>query len=158
MDLYFHGGMCCGIKTIAGFCGHTNSNEYHRPAQKFRSNDTNGDDVSTERPFFTDEAPKEPAIQRLDRLIAFCKKYRPKGAIEIVLMRTQYNTFQIGAWEQIILERGFKQYVPEFENSNSGNFLRIYHLITTEEKGTSDPYDEDDEYDDPFYDEDEEEI
>lgn len=157
MDLYFHGGMCCGIKTIAGFSGHNNYNEYERTAQKFRSNDANGDHVSTEKPFFTDEAPQEKAIERLDRLIAFCKKYRPKGAIEIVLMRTRGNGFQIDAWEKIILDRGFKQYVPEFENSNSGNFLRIYHLITTEEKVTPDPYD-DDEYDDPFYDEDEEGI
>lgn len=149
MNLYFHGGMCCGIKTIAGFHGDPEWSVGTREKRPVDDTDAEGGGVSTSEPFFTDEAPKETQLERLDRLIAFCKRRRPAGVIEVALARDSESCFdQITQWEKHLLERGFKNYVPDFENSNSGSLIRIYHLVY---KGPGYVYsDPDDEYDDPF--------
>lgn len=141
LNLYFHGGMCCAIKTIAGFPYYAAETGYKAQSSKTKSkrlnNDRNGHHVTSETPFFTGEAPRESTEDRLDRLIKWCKEERPQGCIEVALARSNYGDWdQNKLWGPLLEEHGFKVTVPEFLNSNSGNFVTIYHLVydATKEK------------------------
>lgn len=141
MNLYFHGGQCCGVKTIAGFPHFPKSSHraYEREAVvAVRNYDANGSHVSTTKPFFTDAAPQETIEERFERLIKFCKRRRPQGVIEVCLARAKDGSWdQFNLWEPLLFKHGFKVTVPEFRNSNSGNYIKIYHLVydaTTEPK------------------------
>lgn len=137
MNLYFHGGKCCGIKTIEGFPHYPYSQHswgekhiaYPLPeVGAVRNHDVYGQ--PTTKPFFTDAAPEESIQERFARLIAFCKRRRPQGCIEVTLARNQFGSFnQVALWEPLLLEHGFKVTVPEFKNSNSQNYVTIYHLV-----------------------------
>lgn len=142
MNLYFHGGRCCGIKTIAGFMPQRSSKYGEKDEFKYLSltakgeknnSDAHGHDVETKKPFFTDAAPEETTEPRLDRLIKFCKERRPKGAIEVALAEGGSYYEQNTDFGPLLLERGFIQTVPPFLNSNSGNVIYIYHLVYNEE-------------------------
>jgi len=137
MRLAFHGGMCCGIKTIyeLGF-----PNDTSPPLTK-KDKDNSDVGYSAVKPthsFFTDAAPKETNLERLDRFIAFCKERRPAHIIEVTLAddpNNNYNakseyigyTYQTKMWGKILTDHGFKK-VTEGKNSNSGNVVSVWHL------------------------------
>lgn len=133
MKIGFHGGKCCGIKTIHGLGYNPNEliaalpkrKEFDKPADQY------GRDFRSVTNFFRDKAPCETCLARLDRYIKYLDEKRPKGIIEIALAdfngnreATSWN--QIRKWEPILLERGFKL-VNECMNSNSGNKVYVYH-------------------------------
>lgn len=121
MKLTFHGGLCCGIKTLHGFYRHGTLCDAEVQEER-RNNDKFGEDVSTEEPFFTDAAPEEDVVDRFKRLIEFCKKRRPKGAIDVTLVKSQQKE-----WLPLLEEYGFKE-VASFINSNSSNRVYVYYL------------------------------
>lgn len=128
MKITFHGGKCCGVKTISGFpksplsvCGKVDA----RP-EPVSNLDAVGFNVTSEFDVFNAAAPEETAIDRLDRLIAFIKKWRPCGIIEVCLAEGK-SIYQVSTWEESLLERGFKLSIKNY-NSNSGNIVHVYHL------------------------------
>lgn len=124
MKLFFHGGLCCGLKHIYGFSGRPNENVSRvKAADHFRSNDANGWPVTTEQPFFTEEAPEETGRDRLDRYLDFLKRFRPGGIVEVVL-----TYYQKDMWHGELTQRNFK-IVSECVNSNSKNHLYVYHKV-----------------------------
>jgi hypothetical protein len=134
MRLVFHGGKCCGIKTIYGLGTDPDEILESEPKAPYpRNHDSAGEHVNSNLDFFTDEAPEESAKDRLDRLIAFCEKRRPCGIIEIVLADSQYPMFdQLPPWEKLLRRRKFKRVTPKggIFNSNSGNNVHVYHRYT----------------------------
>lgn len=158
LTLLFHGGYCCGIKTLFGF-PHLLTEKSVRDypgecsavaATEVRDFDASGLATRSDQSFFTDEAPKESYLDRLDRLIAFCQRRRPKGIIEATLVGTQKG------WLPILKERGFVESTSGL-NSNSGNTVHVFHLAyvdkapvkqerwTTPEPEPVDEIDDDDE-------------
>lgn len=136
MRLVFHGGKCCGIKTIYGF----DSPSTLEPAAIAKppvGHDVNGQHVYSDLDFFTDAAPPETQKERLDRLIEFCEKKRPKGIIEITLAESPYAspayTHQVKEWGALLRKRRFKC-VNKCVNSNSCNTVHVFHRNSGEVK------------------------
>lgn len=164
MMIVNHGGACCGIKTIKGFPEDPEEMMYkesHRPPttapepyfdeEYDPEDDPNCEGLASDRDvmgycvrsdwsFFYGDLPAEKAWERLDRLIAFCKRERPSHIIEIALAEygideddyyydeddyecTEQNT----PWAPYLIERGFKETVSG-RNSNSGNIVHVWHL------------------------------
>jgi hypothetical protein len=120
MDVYLHGGKCCGIKHIFGL-GHSPNYTLPRKApSKVLKNEASCYFNSTKN-FFWRAAPAETYLQRLDRILSFLDEVRPQGVCEIVLAATQ-----LLPWQQILLDRGFVR-VTECKNSNSGGKIYIFH-------------------------------
>ncbi len=135
MYIRYHGGKCCGIKTIEGFgypaCG-------QGPKSMISARDKEDDvdhDKAGQNPskvdFFTDKTPKETMADRLDRMLAFLKKRRPYGVVEAILAdgaapfsNPDYDQHAI--WHDTLIDRGFVC-VTNCHNSNSGNRIYIYH-------------------------------
>lgn len=126
MKLVFHGGKCCGIKTIYDLGFEPSFEDYGVDKKKAVNHDKYGNTVRSDLEFFTDEAPNEPLKDRLKRLIEFVKKKRPSGIVEVVLQKGRFAD-QVTPWEPILLSHGFKL-VNRFPNSNSSNDIYIYHL------------------------------
>lgn len=159
MRIANHGGKCCGIKTIHYMGVSPGSTEWtwRKDEENPCFRDYSGGDVSSEYNFFHLAAPSETAGERFDRYLKYLRVRRPKGIVEVVLTKH----LQVGGWEPFLLERGFKR-VQEFENSNSGAILRVYHLVMdyppVEPKHPTDPwmwqqwYLQKFNYDDPAYD------
>lgn len=137
MKLVFHGGECCGIKTIYDFGFGKNSPNDLEEAVEERpevSHDQHADTVNSDLEFFTDAAPEETRKKRLDRLIAFCERERPRGIIEINLSDGKayshwqnyegYN--QVRTWKNLLHKRKFK-IVNKCKNSNTGNTVYVFH-------------------------------
>jgi hypothetical protein len=126
MRLVFHGGKCCGIKTIYGF--ESPDSLLSAVEEKSQNNiDAAGGHVSSNIDFFTDAAPQETEKERLDRLIAFCIKRRPAGIIEVTLAESHHLYWsQIPKWGPLLRKRGFKC-VNKCRNSNSGNTVHVFH-------------------------------
>ena len=127
MILAFHGGRCCGIKTIYNF-----GTDPYEKVSAFKATDNRNDDArytttSVTDNFFTDDAPVETRLERLDRYIAFVEKRRPQHLIEICLAEGVCIN-QTKKWDPLLKERGFSL-VARFKNSNSGNWVCVYHLI-----------------------------
>lgn len=119
--LVFHGGLCCGIKTIHGFYPSPNSLAAELQAVPRDDSDQLGHNVNSNQRFFTDAAPEEKMSERIDRYIAFVKEHRPQHIIEVVIAH-----FQLGMWKEFLRSRQFRK-VTEAKNSNSGNTIYIYH-------------------------------
>lgn len=123
MQAYIHGGKCCGIKHIQGLDYDPHAMLSAKRSGKKLMNEGSCYMNST-RPFFYEAAPAETYLKRFDRILAFIKANRPKGVIEVVL-----SDFQLVTWRPLIEERGFKL-VTKAKNSNSGQTIHIYHLVT----------------------------
>jgi hypothetical protein len=155
LTMKYHGGYCCGIKVIHGFptqdeiitqediddgpsccsCGD--------PTCTVNSGYTEDDlkvcDAVTSRSyypglhgspgtdFFFDAAPKETVEDRLDRLLAYCRKKFSDGVVEIVLAESRHDGQDQSYWFPVVEARGFKR-VNRCKNSNSQNIIHIFHL------------------------------
>lgn len=129
MDLVFHGGKCCGIKTIFGFQMPPGYAIEALKKKGIDNSDTFGNHVGSNKRFFHEAAPEETYLQRLDRYLEYCDRRRPQGIIEVVLAQktaTHGWMDQPAMWEKHLLERGF-QIVNSCLNSNSHNRIFVYH-------------------------------
>lgn len=133
MQLLFHGGLCCGIKTIQGF-DDPESKLY--PVEKLTVNDNDqsgGRQTGPSVSFFTDEAPQETVEERFVRLIEFCKRRRPQGMIELVLAGNVWvdvrskRKMMNDVWQPIVEKHGFKC-VAQAKNINTSNICYVYYL------------------------------
>lgn len=127
MKLVFHGGKCCGIKTIHSLGNSPTAILGEIAAKQIDNSDCYGHTVSSDKPFFHEAAPVETYLERLDRYIAYCDKRRPHGMIEITLAKNSYETpKQTEVWPPLLAERGFKL-VNSCQNSNSGNRCFVFY-------------------------------
>lgn len=133
MKIILHGGNCCGMKHIYGLRTHPPGLTCARKGIPTRtsfgqspwsggSNDMMHSNKYGKCDFFNEEAPKESYEERLKRFIAFIKKHRSHGIIEVVLNVTQT------AWIPILKELDFKK-VSWGKNSNTANKITVYHLV-----------------------------
>jgi len=144
MLLVFHGGLCCGIKTVYNMGYKPEDSHKELKAVPRDDRDKNGFDTSSKDRFFHLEAPKETGKERLQRYIEYMKKYRPQNILEVCLASSYSKDYnQIHNWGPVLEEFGFKC-VTKATNSNSSNTVAIYHLVIDE--GSPDD-DEDDDYD-----------
>lgn len=125
LRLVCHGGQCCGIKHIYNFP----AKHYVLGAESAIGSVKGPYDQqhSPGKRYFCRAAPKETALERLDRLLAFCKKEQPGGMVEVVL-----NQWQAKEWGDILEQRGFIL-GPRFNNSNTFSTLQVYWLVNKEE-------------------------
>lgn len=138
--LVFHGGLCCGIKTIHGFYSSPASQVSELEECPKDDIDKLGGTVSSSRRFFTDAAPAETGGERVDRYIKFVRKRRPQHVIEVVIA-----DYQMHQWGAFLKKRRFRK-VSSFVNSNTDNTVHIFHKYigqprkTKKAATTSDPF------------------
>lgn len=131
MQVAYHGGQCCGIKVIYGFSsnprevlGKVVANPISSvQAYSLQNKDRRGATVSSDLNPCLKDFPAQTGIERLDALVEWVKEWRPEGIIEITLTDAYQKK-----WYPLLKSRKFKQ-VAKFYNSNSGNIVRIFHLI-----------------------------
>lgn len=129
MKIAFHGGKCCGIKTIHGMGYHPNSVMHNRLKKKpLRNTDAHGGTVRSDYNFFNEYAPgTDTYLERLDRYLEFLDRVRPYGIVEITLASSYYDHCnQNIQWGPLLRKRGFRK-VTDCHNSNSGNRVFVYH-------------------------------
>lgn len=130
MRITFHGGECCGVKSITNIGTNPDYKVWALPKTSRNNSDKHGDTVRSDWNFFTDEAPTETAGERFDRYLRFLEEHRPGGIVEVILTD---SACMGGSWSQMewapFLEgRGFKK-VSECLNSNSNNNIHVFHLV-----------------------------
>lgn len=124
LQIVNHGGHCCGVKHIFGF---PYNPTYNTPAltQCPVSHGASAEMDPGAR-FVPGPYPMEPGGVRLDKLLAYIDKLKPKHLVEVVLGGS-LNT----NWREFLEERGFKLVTPDgFINSNTSATLFVYHRIT----------------------------
>lgn len=142
----FHGGKCCGIKTICHLGTSPEELRYARTETEVLDRDACGDEVTSSDDFFHLSRPEETAGERFKACVEYLKRRRPKGLVEVTIIWEELaNSLSQKRWKPVLLEHGFKL-AAEYKNSNSGNTLRTYLLVMDEEGET----DEDGEIIDPF--------
>ena len=133
MRMSFHGGMCCGIKHIfeLNFGGLDDLCDALPEVRKNNSDCSYYWTQQDER-VFTDAAPAETKLKRLDRYLEWLKLHRPSGIVEITLVTPTHGSYSQLVWVPVLKERGFREVTPEggVYNSNSGNYVRVFHLYT----------------------------
>lgn len=140
MTLGYHGGRCCGIKTIYGMTYSPLGEEEELTEHSKTSYDLSTSmDIPSDFNIYPYNAPAETGVARLDRYLEYLKTWRPKGLVEINLNGSQ------AVWEKYLLDRGFKA-VTTFINSNTFNTVTVYHLVM-DDKVVDNDDDEDEGYD-----------
>jgi hypothetical protein len=133
MNLIYHGGFCCGIKTIHALYSSPSSQateikEATRPQTSYGGDVTDGTSGAKGN-WFVGNVPKETYLERLDRYLQFTDSQRQAGVLEIVLADNASDSSafnQNAAWQFLLEERGFKL-VTKCRNSNTNNNIYIYH-------------------------------
>lgn len=123
MNVYLHGGKCCGIKHIFGLG--TSPNDLigaKRKTKGIKKDESRGYYNSTLN-FFSPSAPQEKYKDRLKRIVDWIIERRPQGIIEIVL-----SNYQINFWRQHVEALGFEQ-VSKANNSNSNGVIYVFHKV-----------------------------
>lgn len=128
MKLVFHGGQCCGIKTIHDLGYFPDSTLAPLSKVPVDDSDQYGKEVSSLQRFFHREAPAESGVERLKRYIEYCHERRPQGLIEITTADDALAGISQHLWNPILTELGFKV-VSEFKNSNSDRTVKVWHYI-----------------------------
>ena len=141
---------CCGVKYIRDF-----PNPYVKvPAFSLAIDDDNPEaNTSAPEPYdnlFRGEAPRESAVDRFDRYLAYLKETRPSGIIQVYLA-SSYGTSEAfeeygedcatcecyvaceahWTWHDILIARGFTS--ERAMNSNSGNYIWCWTLTYGDE-------------------------
>lgn len=132
LSLVFHGGNCCGIKTVHGFGCNPLGMTGPLPRIPEDESDKIGTTVSSKQRFFHEEAPLETKVDRLKRYIAYMGQYRPSNILEAAIATREPLTIQ-DQWIPIFEELGFKL-VNSHKNSNTGNTVHVWHLNVGEVK------------------------
>lgn len=127
---HYHGGFCCGITTIYLGNVYSSDNMWCRARTDNTGNRVTAIDHSQRREKYgLLPRPAETILDRLDWYIEKIKQPRPSGIIEIVLATGSEKRRKQEPWIPVLEERGFKC-VSTAKNSNSGNTIRVYHLVT----------------------------
>lgn len=122
LRLSCHGGRCCGAKHLHEFPLTTD----YPVARTSSFGGTKGCVSQMNSPgqfFYNITAPKETALERLDRVLAWCKENQPGGMIEAIL-----GGYQVSMWGAHLQQRGFVL-GPKFKNSNTKRELQVYWLV-----------------------------
>lgn len=132
MIIAFHGGMCCGMKTIChlGLTPHQVHEELEGDADH-ANRDIAGEETETWMNFYPFPAPHETGASRLKRYIEYLKKKRPQHIVEVVIAKSDSVYLDQSDWVPVLLQQGFK-IVNENKNSNSGNTIVVFHLNLNE--------------------------
>lgn len=129
MVLAFHGGACCGIKTIHGFSvlpKHSMEPALNKIDQDDRDLSVSiAYEATPKTRFFHEAAPMETSLERLDRYLAYCDKRRPNGIIEVAICDSEFAK-QVKAWAPLLRRRGFRK-VTDCNNSNTDNRILVFH-------------------------------
>ena len=109
MQIGLHGGYCCGIKTIHGF--NTHPEEFVRDKVEtstgYLHSDRTGDGFHSSFDFFWEPAPRETAVNRLDRYIKYIERVRHYGLVEAVLaVPTEHACDSLEGYTVDLLESG----------------------------------------------------
>jgi hypothetical protein len=144
MRITYHGGSCCGIKQISSLW---NSPDWKLAAIKHKEGhipsvsraDAWGHEVKSTDNFYPFERPAETGGERFDAYMDFLRKHRPQGLVEVTIIAKYREALEDSSyvskaqedWIPFLKKRGFKR-VARFANSNSGNFVEVYHYIMTE--------------------------
>jgi hypothetical protein len=173
MQIAYHGGKCCGLKTIYKMGYNPDEkipadSSFLKEAKYGVTNkDALGNSVSSNDTPYFGVTEKETYKERLVRFIDFLRVNRPSGLIEIALMEHPSDPnyyYSQRKWYPFLEELGFTM-TTRFKNSNSGNWVTTWILIllngknaplitdgakgpeTVESPDETDPYDEDDDED-----------
>lgn len=125
---YSHGGQCCGVSHIMGFCCLPDEDVCETsPTSVYNDSNVHYNQEATKgRHFFP--LNKETCEDRLASIIAKLKEMRSSGCIEVILADRYGDKWQCEIWGPILTEKhGFVE-VSSFFNSNTDNRCRIYHL------------------------------
>lgn len=124
MQLSYHGGKCCGIKTIHNLGinpSHTHDAKAFPPLAGIC--DGGGECHPYGKSFFTGDCPEENAESRFKRYIEYFDNARVSGLVEVT---TSSLLDQTEAWSPVLEGHGFKA-VTTFKNSNSGRMVTVWH-------------------------------
>lgn len=134
MFVLSHGGYCCGVKHIYGLFSHPDVKmEAIKDADAWRIQLVID---SRERLAFVDPVPKQTARERFNHLVNKMRLYKKQGLMEVTLtsgifdmgLNGDYNPQpQVDVWGPVVEAAGFVK-VLTFKNSNSGNYVTVYHL------------------------------
>lgn len=122
MTMVCHGGQCCGIKHIYGFPYAPTDTVAAITAVKAVMGA--GSEMAKGAYFYPNAEPKEEAIVRLKKLLAFVDLHKTEHLVEIVL-----NDYVLKGWKTTLKKLGFKE-VTKFKNSNTGSRLHVLHRVT----------------------------
>lgn len=149
-----HGGNVCGCKHIFGFSSAGPSVPLFE--QKGENFYYKGGDLKGQRLYgyandlflgVGENFPKQSGEDRLRAMVEKlvltyrghrievvlkCGRRDPKNLTPKQIAKNWPSSGQI-QWEPLLLELGFERVGKDFYNSNSGNWLRTYHLIITPE-------------------------
>lgn len=143
LQLIYHGGHCCGVKTIYGFdaCDPRIRVQYKtdKAGRLVYPESIGGAVVPNPVSNFripVSNAPEESNAERFIRLIRHVQKNWPGQLIEVSVIAGYRGILsgrsQEGFWEPFFEAIGFKR-VTEWENSNTQNTLASWHLVTNGE-------------------------
>ena len=160
MQIGYHGGKCCGIKTIFHMGYRPDYTVPAIPEKKYSDSlhglDARGRTVDSSMClYYGPELPEQTAEERLVVFLDFLRKKRPSGLVEIAIAETPYAPTSQAPWFPVLEKLGFVR-TARWLNSNSGNWCNTFHLvmlkgetqesiINTEDPGDVGDTDEDDE-------------
>lgn len=133
MQIGYHGGKCCGIKTIFGMNYDPDLNVGRLAAITYDGTlhgiDAAGRTVSSEmNMYWGPELPNQTGEERLKAYLAFLRQKRPSGLVEIALAETIYPSTSQARWFPVLQALGFRC-VARWKNSNSTNWCSVWHLV-----------------------------
>lgn len=171
LKITMHSGNCCAIKTISGF-GYTTPQSFVWKKEKTQeyNTDRHGGSVNSNQNFYHPERPKETMGERFIAYMDFLREVRPNGLVEVCIvpyqcevldevgMKVKVEPFQ-NKWVPFLEEQGFTR-VARVPNSNSGNYVEVWHYTMKEEFNYqahfAEDYEDDDD-DDIYFDDDDDE-
>lgn len=148
IQVYMHGGNCCGVKHMINFGGDPNIplqalaavTDYDKYSFSPGPSGNGANDCGVAdstgsrklRGFYNQEAPREMAYERFNRVLDFVLLHRPSHMIEILLTDTQNK------WFPVIEARGFR-HVGRVKNCNSSSHINMFLLCVGEAAFTARP-------------------
>lgn len=148
MELVTHGGRCCGVRTIYSLGSNPDYtvDALEKPPSSIDYTNISAKGGAWEyskqaQRFFKDTAPREPAVDRLKRYIAYTEQLRPRGMIEVYIAgvsdeqyaimsdttKANYDKHDQGrSWAPVLTELGFKE-VNRFVNWNTNKTIFVWN-------------------------------
>jgi hypothetical protein len=127
MYLTYHGGKCCGIKTIHSLG--------YNPAQNLPILPVRANKEGYTSLFYAKELPEQTAEERFTTLVKHWDSNVSRGILEVILQDAgAYNVApekehmynQQLNWRPVLKKLGFKL-IASCKNSNSGNRIYVFH-------------------------------
>lgn len=129
MRIVYHGGKCCGVKTLFNLGYHDPYKDLSTlPAEEEKHcNLSDGIGTPSSDSFFVKTSfPRQTYSKRLKALLREHDDIRENGIIEAIT--TTYSN-QTGLWKKCLEENGFEA-VRECHNSNSGHRITFWLRCT----------------------------